>query len=122
METIHFSGGRIRDAFLRGCGVPESFIAQIPALVAAMQPIQFYSCFISYSSKNQEFAECLHADLRAKGVRAGTVLFPVRLDDTVFEVGEGWPALVKDTRRVGDFTRWKEHDPYRKAFDRCSGT
>jgi hypothetical protein len=48
----------------------------------------------------------------------GGVLFPVRLDDSVLEVSEGWPALVKDTRHVGDFTRWKEHDSYATAFER----
>ena len=42
---------------------------QIPALVTAMQPIQFYSCFISYSSKDQGFADRLYADLQNKGVR-----------------------------------------------------
>ena len=25
--------------------------------------------------------------------------------------------MVKDTRHVGDFTRWKEHGTYQKAFD-----
>jgi predicted adenine nucleotide alpha hydrolase (AANH) superfamily ATPase len=35
----------------------------------AWKPIEFYSCFISYSSKNEEFAEHLHSDLQAKGVR-----------------------------------------------------
>lgn len=69
IETIFLSEGKIPEVFLRGCGVPESFIIQIPSLITAMQPIQFYSCFISYSSKDQEFAERLHADLRAKGVR-----------------------------------------------------
>lgn len=175
IDTIYKSRGNIPEVFLRGCGLPESFIVQIQALIAAMQPIQFYSCFISYSSKDQGFAERMHADLQAGGVRvwfaphdmkigahirptidesirvydklllvlseasvssqwveqevgtalrkerqpgAGTVLFPVRLDDTVFEIGEGWPALVKDTRHVGDFTRWKDHDSYRRAFAR----
>ncbi len=33
------------------------------------RPIKFYSCFISYSTKDQEFADRLHADLQAKGVR-----------------------------------------------------
>ena len=33
------------------------------------QAIQLYSCFISYSTKDQEFAERLHADLQNKGVR-----------------------------------------------------
>lgn len=31
--------------------------------------VQFYSCFISYSSKDQLFAERLYADLQARGVR-----------------------------------------------------
>jgi hypothetical protein len=33
------------------------------------QPIEFFSCFISYSSKDQKFADRLHADLQNKGVR-----------------------------------------------------
>ena len=33
------------------------------------RPIEYYSCFISYSTRDQEFAERLHADLQAKGVR-----------------------------------------------------
>jgi hypothetical protein len=39
----------------------------IRSLVA--NPIEFYSCFISFSSKDHEFAERLHADLQNKGVR-----------------------------------------------------
>ena len=54
-------------AFLRGVGLPDNLIDYLPSLLN--QPIQFYSCFISYSSKDQEFAERLHADLQAKGVR-----------------------------------------------------
>ncbi|MFZ0797409.1 MAG: toll/interleukin-1 receptor domain-containing protein [Terriglobales bacterium] len=30
---------------------------------------EFFSCFISYSTKDQEFADRLHADLQNKGVR-----------------------------------------------------
>jgi hypothetical protein len=54
-------------AFLRGVGLPENLIDYLPSLLH--QPIQFYSCFISYSSKDQVFVERLHADLQAKGVR-----------------------------------------------------
>jgi TIR domain len=46
------------------------------------------------------------------------VLFPVRLDDAMVGIQVGWPTLVKRTRNVRDFTRWKEHYPYSKAFDR----
>jgi hypothetical protein len=37
--------------------------------VVGNQAFQHYSCFISYSAKDQEFAERLHADLQNKGVR-----------------------------------------------------
>src|SRR3954447_7404155 len=39
-------------AFLRGVGLPGNLIDYLPSL--QNQPIQFYSCFISYSSKDQE--------------------------------------------------------------------
>lgn len=49
--------------------MPESIIEQIPALIGSLQPIDYYSCFISYSSKDEEFAKRLYADLQAAGVR-----------------------------------------------------
>jgi len=67
IDTIYKSGGKIPEVFLRGCGVPDEFIAYIGSMVG--RPIEFYSCFISYSTRDQEFAERLHTDLQAKGVR-----------------------------------------------------
>lgn len=174
IDTIYRSKGNIPEIFLRGCGVPEEFITYMHSLTA--HPIKFYSCFISYSSKNQLFADRLHADLQTKGVRCWfapedmkigdrfrvkidesirvydklllvlsensvasswvekevetamereqedsqhrTVLFPVRLDDAVMEIKTGWPADVRRTRHIGDFTHWKDHDSYQKAFNR----
>jgi hypothetical protein len=52
---------------LRGCGLPDNFIDYLPSLRG--DAFQFYSCFVSYSTKDQEFAERLHADLQGKGVR-----------------------------------------------------
>jgi uncharacterized protein YjbI with pentapeptide repeats len=54
-------------AFLRGVGLPDRLIDYLPSLIN--QPLQFYSCFISYSVKDQDMAERLHADLQNKGVR-----------------------------------------------------
>jgi len=65
IDTIYRSKGRIPEVFLRGAGVPEDFIHRIPSLLA--QP--FHSCFISYSSKDQDFAERLYEDLQGQGVR-----------------------------------------------------
>lgn len=69
IDTIYRSHGNIPEVFLREAGVPEPFIREMKALVNAMEPIQFYSCFLSYSSKDQEFADRLHADLQQKHVR-----------------------------------------------------
>jgi uncharacterized protein YjbI with pentapeptide repeats len=68
-DTLFLSRGRIPAVFLRGCGVPDALIEYLPYVFNAMQPIQFYSCFISYSSKNEEFAKRLHSRLRDNGLR-----------------------------------------------------
>jgi len=67
IDTIYKSRGKIPEVFLRGCGVPDAFIAYIGSMVG--WPIEYYSCFISYSTRDQKFAARLHADLQAKGVR-----------------------------------------------------
>jgi hypothetical protein len=69
INTIYMSKGVISELFLRGAGVPEPFIANMKALVAAMSPIEFYSCFISYSHADKAFARKLHNTLRSKGIR-----------------------------------------------------
>jgi hypothetical protein len=87
LDTISNSRGRIPDLFLRGCGLRDweiaaaklydshltaGMVAKIVAQVASLrmqQPIEYYSCFISYSTKDQAFADRLYDDLQAKGVR-----------------------------------------------------
>ena len=144
--------------------------------------IEFYSCFISYSTKDQEFAERLYADLQASNVRcwfaphdiqggkkiheqideairfhdklllilspnsiksawveteiakarrrelrdSRRVLFPVRLVD--FRSLQNWECFDADTGKdsareireffIPDFSDWKNHDVYQKAFQR----
>ncbi len=68
IDTVFRSEGNIPESFLRGAGVPEGFIAYMKSIVGT-QAIEYYSCFISYSTKDQEFADRLHADLQSKGVR-----------------------------------------------------
>ncbi len=67
IDTIYNSQGNIPETFLRGCGIPETFIEFSRSLVG--KPIEFYSCFISYNAKDASFAERLHADLQSNGVR-----------------------------------------------------
>ena len=164
--------GHLPLVFLRGVGLPDSFIEYLPSLLH--QAIQHYSCFISHSTKDQEFAERLHADLQNKGVRCWfaphdlrigaktwdaideaiklrdklllilsksainsdwvedevqkafaeerdrkeLVLFPVRIDNAVMETPEPWARKIRDTRNIGDFQRWKDHDAYKDGFER----
>ena len=67
IDTLGVSRGEIPEIFLRGAGLPDSFIVFTASLIG--QAIRFHSCFISYSTRDQEFAERLHADLQDKGVR-----------------------------------------------------
>jgi len=66
LKTLQMSGN-IPLKFLRGVGLPDTLIDYLPSLLN--EAIQHYSCFISYSSKDQEFADRLYADLQDKGVR-----------------------------------------------------
>ena len=79
IETVFFSKGNISEVFLRGVGVPENFITYMSSLVG--RAIEFYSCFISYSSKNQQFANRLHADLQSKGVRCWLASEDLKIGD-----------------------------------------
>lgn len=45
-------------------------------------------------------------------------LFPIRLDGAVLDSSKAWAALVRRTRLIGDFTRWKDHGSYQKALER----
>jgi uncharacterized protein YjbI with pentapeptide repeats len=46
------------------------------------------------------------------------VLFPVRIDDAIEQSSTAWAASLRRLRHIGDFSRWKDHDSYSKAFER----
>jgi hypothetical protein len=85
IDAIFQSRGKIPKAFLRGCGLPDVMITYIPALVGAVRPFQFYSCFISYSSKDQGFADRLYADLQARGIRCWFDREELKIGDRIRE-------------------------------------
>ncbi|MDP9309941.1 MAG: toll/interleukin-1 receptor domain-containing protein [Chloroflexota bacterium] len=69
INTLYRSGGNIPDIFLRGCGVPDSMIDYARSLVAAVRPIDYYSCFISYSHADKSFARRVYDTLQGRGIR-----------------------------------------------------
>jgi uncharacterized protein YjbI with pentapeptide repeats len=67
------------DVFLRGVGFSDDLIAFCQSTYGSA--IEFYSCFISYSSADQDFARRLHADLQEKGVRCWFAPEDLRIGD-----------------------------------------
>lgn len=68
IDTLHRSDGNIPEEFLRNAGVPEAII-DVARSLRAGSPIQWHSCFISYSTKDEEFARRLHGRMRQAGLR-----------------------------------------------------
>ena len=90
IDTIYKSHGNVPEIFLRGCGVPDPFIVQIKDLVGALEPIQFYSCFISYSHVDKSFARRLHDALQGQGIRCWLDEHQLRPGDKIYtEVDRG---------------------------------
>ena len=93
IDTIYQSEGKIPEIFMRGAGAPDSFIAYMKSLV--VEPIEYYSCFISYSSKDQKFADLLHSHLQSKGAR-------VWLATRDLKIGERFRARIDEAIRLYD--------------------
>jgi uncharacterized protein YjbI with pentapeptide repeats len=66
-DTLDLSQGDLPEAFLRGAGLSDTSIAYAHSLKS--HPIEYYTCFISYSSKDSDFATRLHADLQQQRIR-----------------------------------------------------
>lgn len=113
VETLALSHGHIPEGFLRGCGLkdweiasaqlyrPDVSSAKISEILyrvrhlRAEQPLQFHSCFISYSTRDQEFADRLYADLQNQGVRCWFALEDLK-------IGDKFRTCIDESIRVHD--------------------
>jgi hypothetical protein len=93
LDTIYRSHGKIPLEFLRGAGVPEGFLTYMHSLAA--NPIEFYSCFLSYSSKDVSFATELHTRLRSQGVRCWK-------DSEDLKIGDKFQEEIEKAIRLQD--------------------
>lgn len=93
VDTIFRSKGKIPERFLRGCGVPEILIKFLPSMME--DAIQFYSCFISYSHEDKEFAQLLHDRLQGVGIRCW-------LDEHQLKPGDELHKTIYEGIRVYD--------------------
>jgi len=171
IQTFFKSGG-LPESLLRAAEIPDEFITFAASLAGTA--IEYYSCFLSYSSQDDEFARRLHADLQSRKIKTWfapedlkigdrfrlridesirihdklilvisqhsidspwvrreveaaleredrekkDVLFPIRLDDSIFESREPWATELLRSRHIGDFSNWKSHDAYAVVLDR----
>ena len=93
IDTIMRSEANIPTVFVRGAGVPDVFIEYMRSF--SNKAMEYYTCFISYSSQNQEFAEKLYSDLTARGVRCWYA--PEDL-----KIGDKFPTRIDEAIRVHD--------------------
>lgn len=68
IDTLYRSQGGVPEAFLRNAGVPEEIIDILP-LIRNRPAIPCHSCFISYSTKDGDFARRLHSRMREANMR-----------------------------------------------------
>lgn len=92
IDTFFESGG-LPESFLRSSGVPEEFIQYASSLIG--KAIEYYSCFISYSSKDEDFARRLHEGLQGRNVR--TWFAPEDL-----KIGDRFRSRIDESIRIHD--------------------
>ena len=69
MDSLYRSEGQIPVGFLRDAGVPEDVIESFLPLVRDGYPIQWHSCFISYATRDEDFARRLYSRMRSAKLR-----------------------------------------------------
>ena len=83
IDTVYRSNGKIPEIFLRGAGLPDTFIVFMKSLVGAA--FEFYSCFISYSHENKSFARRLYDSLQGRGIRCWLDKHQMLPGDDIYE-------------------------------------
>lgn len=70
------------------------------------------------SVKSQWVEQEVETGLSRENKEKQIILFPIRIDNAVMEDNAGWSSYLKNTRHIGDFTKWKTQDSYQKSLNR----
>lgn len=85
IDTLYYSNGEIPERFLRDAGLPVEVIEYLLPAIRIGPPIQWNSCFISYSTKDEQFAVRLHSRMRQAGLRVWFAPEDIKGGDYFFE-------------------------------------
>lgn len=100
------------EAFLRESGIPEEYLATFR--VTIQRPIEFYSCFISYSHSDMEFAQRLESDLKLAGIRCWRDEDALRPGDDMYYVVDkairSWDKVLLCCSRSSLNSLWVERE------------
>ena len=96
IDTIYRSKGDIPEPFLRGAGVPDDFVMYLKSLDGTA--LESFSCFISFSHYDADFAQRLSADLQSKGMRCwftpGDIDGAKKMHEQIGEVSQRYEKLL----------------------------
>ncbi len=107
------------EAFLRGAGLENHWIDYFRSRIG--EPIEFYSCFISYSHTDTSIADLLHTALQERGIRCWKDDRDLKPGDRILdEVGyaiESHDKILLCCSETSLNSRWVK-DEIRKALER----
>ena len=120
VDTLYRSRGKIPEEFLRGCGVPDNVFSFLKSLVNA--PIDYFSCFISYSHDDKLFAGRLHDMLRGRGIRCWVDIEQTNPGDDIYaEIERGithWDKVLLCCSKSSLSEKWWVDHEIDKAFQK----
>lgn len=72
------------------------------------------------SIRSQWVEEEVNVALERERKKKETILFPIRIDNTIMESSQRWVVALRRTRHIGDFRNWRNDEEYRKAISRLT--
>jgi hypothetical protein len=120
LSGASLSGVDLSEAFLRGADLSEANLSEANLWHRHAIPLegQDSRSITTWLRRARESDSVAAFDSELDGADPILLLFPIRLDDAVMETPTGWASHIRQTRHIGDFWAWENHEAYQSAFAR----